>query len=120
MMLASIGHSATIITPRGLAMAKTDAVWIEINPETLPKDIAEAYAQYKEMYKEMKAQRIQFETMLADLTDAPKGKRIVFGYNFGKLSVAIVDDDRKPARATPARQSLADFIATQMAKGHKV
>ena len=95
-------------------MAKTDAVWIEINPETLPKDIAEAYAQYKEIYKEMKAQRLRFETMFADLADAPKGKRIVFGYNFGKLSVALVDDDRKPAKTTPARQSRADFIAAQV------
>ena len=94
-------------------MAKNmDAVWSEINPETLPRSVAEAYAQYKEMYKEMKAQRMIFENMLAEVARVPEGKRIVFGYNFGKLSVALVDDDRKPAKATPARQSLADFIAS--------
>ena len=97
-------------------MAKNmDAVWSEINPETLPSAIREAYALYKEMYKEMKAQRTAFETMLANAAGMPEGKRIVFGYNFGKLSVALVDDDRKPAKATPARQSLADFIASQQA-----
>ena len=45
--------------------------------------------------------------------ELPVGKRMVCGYNFGKLSVAIVDDDRKPAKAQPAKQSLADFLAAQ-------
>ena len=102
-------------------MAKnTDAVWSEINPDTLPSAIGEAYALYKEMYREMKAQRTAFETMLANAASVPEGKRVVFGYNFGKLSVAIVDDDRKPAKATPAKQSLADFIAAQAQAGRRI
>ena len=102
-------------------MAKDNsAVWSEINPDTLPIEIAQAYALYKEMYREMKAQRTQFETMLSNAASVPEGKRIVFGYNFGKLSVAIVDDDRKPAKATPAKQSLADFIASQQAAGRRI
>lgn len=98
-------------------MAKTDAVWTEINPDTLPTEINAAYARYKEMYREMKAQRTEFENSLSSAANVPEGKRLVFGYNFGKLSVAIVDDDRKPAKATPAKQSLADFIASQQASG---
>ena len=101
-------------------MAKDNsAVWSEINPDTLPQEIAAAYALYKEMYRAMKAQRTEFETMLSAQASLPEGKRVIFGYNFGKLSVAIVDDDRKPAKATPAKQSLADFIAAQAAAGRR-
>ena len=68
----------------------------------------------------MKVQRQEFETMLSNAATLPEGKRMIFGYNFGKLSVAIVDDDRKPAKATPAKQSLSDFIASQVAAGKRV
>jgi hypothetical protein len=120
MMRLSIGHGARH-NPTGTNMAKDNtAVWSEINPDTLPAEIAQAYALYKEMYREMKAQRTAFETMLASAASVPDGKRVIFGYNFGKLSVAIVDDDRKPAKATPAKQSLADFIASQASAGRRV
>lgn len=101
-------------------MAKTDAVWTEIKPDTLPTEINAAYAAYKEMYRQMKAQRQAFEAMVSEAAALPEGKRMVFGYNFGKLSVAIVDDDRKPAKNTPAKQSLSDFIASQAQAGRRV
>jgi hypothetical protein len=102
-------------------MAKdNNANWVELDPATLAPEMAAAYAEYKEMYRDMKAQRLRFETMLASAAELPDGKRMVFGYNFGKLSVAIVEDDRKPAKATPAKQSLAEFIAAQMASGSRV
>jgi hypothetical protein len=102
-------------------MAKnTDATWIELDPSSLPGPVKDAYADYKLMYSEMKAKRTLFETALANSAGVPQGKCMVFGYNFGKLSVAIVDDDRKPAKATPAKQSLAEFIAAQQASGKRV
>ena len=109
-------------TPRGLAMvkAKSDAVWFELNVDTLAPELAKAYAEYKELYRQMKAQRLAFETSVSEAAELPEGKRMVFGYNFGKLSVAIVDDDRKPAKASPAKQSLADFIASQASAGRRV
>lgn len=103
-----------------MAKTQSDAVWSEINPDTLPQNMREAYAEYKGYYTMMKAQRLRFETMVSDAAALPEGKRMVFGYNFGKLSVAIVDDDRKPAKATPAKQSLADFIASQASAGRRV
>ena len=119
-MQGSIGHGARH-NPKGNDMAKanSDAVWTEINPETLPEQIKHAYDYYKEMYREMKEQRQCFEKAMADTAELPTGKRMIFGYNFGKLSVAIVDDDRKPAKATPAKQSLADFIASQSEAGKR-
>lgn len=95
------GNHATL-TPRGTLMAKPtnrDATWHTLNPETLPAPIAKAYQTYKASYVEMKEDRNAFETLLADAISPPTGKRVVFGYNFGKLSVAIVDDDRSAKRA---------------------
>ena len=120
MLRLSIGHGARH-NPKGNDMAKAnqDAVWTELNPETLPDSIAVQYIEYKSQYQRMKQARLGFETMLADAANLPTGKRMIFGYNFGKLSVAIVDDDRKPAKATPAKQSLADFIASQSEAGKR-
>ena len=121
-MQSSIGIGPTIEAPRGLAMAKvarTDAVWVEVDVASLPNTAQAAYADYKRIYKDMKAAREGFEQAMSDAASLPEGKRMVFGYNFGKLSVAIVDDDRKPAKATPAKQSLADFIAAQQAQGRR-
>jgi len=102
-----------------MAKANQDATWTELNVDTLAAPFATAYAEYKELYRTMKAKRTEFETMVSDVAALPQGKRMVFGYNFGKLSVAIVDDERKPAKATPAKQSLAYFIAAQQAQGRR-
>lgn len=95
-----------------MTMAKdTSANWQVVNVETLPTAIRDAYDAYKTAYAEMKAERDTFETLmrkaLADAT--PKGKRLAIAYNFGKLSVAMVDDDRK-ASASPKSISLSDLI----------
>lgn len=76
------------------AKAKSDAVWSELNVDSLEAGDLTAYNVYKMLYRQMKEQREVFENGMQRL--APAGKRIIFGYNFGKLSVAIVDDDRKP------------------------
>ena len=93
-------------------VARTDAVWVEINVETLTDGCARLYREYKENYIVMKASRTAFEEAMAAKAALPEGKRMVFGYNFGKLSVAIVADDRKP-KAEAKRQSLSDFLASQ-------
>ena len=92
-------------------MAKDSNVqWSVIHTETLPADISAAYKSYKSAYAAMKDARDEFEIALrAALRDStPKGKRLAIAYNFGKLSVAIVDDDRKSASPKSAI-SLADL-----------
>ena len=114
-LLASIGIGPTIEALRGLAMAKvarTDAVWVEVAVESLPQQAQEAYQYYKSQYTAMKGARETFENAMATQAKLPEGKRMVFGYNFGKLSVAVVADDRKP-KAEAKRQSLADVLAGQ-------
>ncbi len=91
-------------------MAKTStATWTQIDTESLPANIAAAYAGYKDAYATMKRARTMFETELAGVLSVPTGKRAVFGYNFGKLSIAIVDDDKPATKATSA-VSLASLI----------
>lgn len=86
------------------------ATWITIDPASLPTSIAKQYDNYKEAYKEMKAERTAFEEALSSALSPPKGKRVVFGYNFGKLSIAIVDDDTKAAAKPSGAVSLASLL----------
>jgi hypothetical protein len=78
------------------------AIWNTIDPTSLPTAMAKQYTRYKEAYAEMKAERKAFEDAISDTIAPAPGKRVVFGYNFGKLSIAIVDDDTKPKTPTGA------------------
>lgn len=101
-------------------MAKTTstATWQTIDPDTLPVEIYNAYSAYKAAYADMKAVRVKFEQMMAKQVAAPSGKRLVFGYNFGKLSVALVDAE--PAKAdAKGTLSLSAFLASQSAQGKR-
>lgn len=92
--------------------SKTDAVWTQIDTDSLPDTIGSLYHDYKAAYAAMKAARGEFEVKLADCLNVPVGSRAVFGYNFGKLSIAIVPDDTKPKAA-----SSAVSLSTLMRKG---
>jgi hypothetical protein len=97
-------------------MAKdTNAVWSEIDVASLTGEQSAAYEALKVAQRKAGELRTAFETLMNE--DAPEGKKLVFGYRFGKLSAAIVDDDRKPSKASPAKQSLSEFLASQRAAG---
>lgn len=101
-----------------MAKSTTTANWQTLDPETLPEAVRKQYLRYKESYKEMKMDRDAFEQAMRDQAAAPQGKRLVFGYNFGKLSVALVDDDAKPV-AAKGSLSLSAFLAGQTAQGKR-
>lgn len=92
-------------------MANDKANWQNVNVETLPSDLREAYTAYKAAYAEMKGARDRFENGLRGTFSGhtPKGKRLAVAYNFGKLSIAMVDDDAKPKASTKA-VDLSDLI----------
>ena len=96
---------------------KSELSWTEIDPDTLPAAQAAAYADYKALYRKMKAAREAFEASFQSA--APDGKRFVFGYNFGKLSIALADEDRRAKRTATAKASLADFLAAQTQAGRR-
>lgn len=92
------------------------AYWNEIDPATLSAKQATAYEAYKALYRTMKAARVTFETMMQQ--DVPEGYRMVFGYRFGKLSVAIVEAQELALKAqTKSKLSLADFLAAARSSG---
>lgn len=100
-----------------MAVAKQDANWVNIDIDSLPLDTKDAYAAYKAAYQAMKNARGKFEERMA--MDIPQGQRMIFGYNFGKLSVAVVEDDRKAPKAKATTQSLSDFLKSAQANGDR-
>lgn len=101
-----------------MAKSPSTANWQTIDPATLPTQIAKQYANYKAAYVEMKAERKAFEDAVIAMLTIPTGKRAVFGYNFGKLSLALVDDEAKPATAKGSL-SLSAFLSSQAAQGKR-
>lgn len=103
-------------------MAKdTNAVWHELDVDTLSADAKAAYETYKDASRKAAELRTQFEAKMNELADLGKhGQKLVFGYRFGKLSAAIVKDDAKPKSGSPAKLSLADYLKGQQAAGKVV
>lgn len=96
---------------------RTDAQWQTIDPTSLSGEQITTYADYKEAYREMKTKREAFETSMQ--AGVSEGSRMILGYNFGKLSAAIVPDDRKPKAAKATTQSLAEFLVAQANSGRR-
>lgn len=103
-----------------MAKIQSTAVWVELDPTTLSQGCEAAYLRYKALYQQMKAQRIAFEELMNEEAQSeaqvPKGKKMVFGYNFGKLSVAVVDDEGKKATTNKKAQSLSDYLKAQSSR----
>lgn len=72
--------------------------WANLDVDTLPKEAQSAYATYKAAAKIAAEQRTAFETIVTDLVDPKAGEKLIFGYRFGKLSVAIVPADKPKSR----------------------
>ena len=96
----------------------TEANWQDINVASLSDEAQVAYSEYKDAQRKAASLRTEFETMVTASLKLPQGKKMVFGYRFGKLSAALVADDGKKAKAAQAKGSLADFLAAQMGNGH--
>lgn len=95
----------------------TEAVWQDIDVATLSVEMQTAYSEYKDAQRKAAELRTAFEASVTAVLNIPNGKRMVFGYRFGKLSAALVEDDRKQAKPKQAKGSLADFLAAQSAGG---
>lgn len=92
---------------------KTDAVWTTVDVATLPTDTKAKYDAYKAAYLAMKDARNEFEQQMSAVIAPLTGKRVIFGYNFGKLSIAIVDGQVAKPKAAASTQSLSDWIKAQ-------
>lgn len=80
--------------------------WTNIDPSSMPATQQKLYNKYKAQYKLMKEAREAFENSFQEA--APEGKRYVFGYNFGKLAIAL--DVAKNVKTPVKEMSLKDFL----------
>ena len=104
-----------------LPSAEAPLDWNELDPSTLSTPIAKAYAQYVEARREAATLKQAFEdAMNASATSLPATHCLVFGYNFGKLSVAIAPKRKaKTSGASKSATSLADFLAAKRLSGSR-
>jgi len=106
---------SAITTPKPAAPAPkpVDAKpdWTQLDPDTLSPELRKAYDDYKAANKAAHTMRNVFEAMMTNAIDPLDTEKVIFGYNFGKLSIAIVPAD-KPKRRTAA-VSLADYLASK-------
>lgn len=93
-----------------------DLTWVEIDINSLDEAQRMAYDEYKAIYAKMKEARKYFEDEMQEL--APDGKRLVFGYNFGKLSVAVADKAEEKAKPQ-AKQSLGEYLKGMQTAGRR-
>lgn len=96
----------------------SEAQWADIAVETLSVEAQVAYEEYKAAQRKAASLRQAFEDCVTGALSLPVGKRMVFGYRFGKLSAALVEDDRKAKAPKQVKGSLADFLAAQTSNGH--
>lgn len=66
-----------------------DLTWQEINPDTLQPEAAKAYRAYKAQYARAAELRDAFQKEMLRIAELPATHTLRFGYNFGKLSVAV-------------------------------
>ena len=82
--------------------------WTKLDAESLSPDLRKAYDDYRAAAKAAATLRTAFEALMTNAIDPLDTEKVIFGYKFGGLSLAIVPAD-KPKRRTAAI-SLADFI----------
>ena len=87
---------------------KTELEWTQLDPSSLSPELRKAYDAYRDAARHANALREAFERQMTVAIDPLDSEKVVFGYRFGKLSLAIApaDKPRKPSAAV----SLADFI----------
>jgi hypothetical protein len=98
---------------------ETKADWQTIAVDSLDQDHQDNWASMKAAYSLYKQAKEEFEAGMRKASGLEgTGNRLVFGYNFGKLSLAVVPDDGKAKAAAKPALGLAEFIAAQQASGH--
>lgn len=103
-----------------MASEKSELQWCNVNIDSeLSDDCRELYDASKEAYKAYKAARGAFEDAMQTSFGAslPDSQELKFGYNFGKLSVAIGPKTQRKSKSEAPKQTLAEFLAAQAESG---
>jgi hypothetical protein len=90
------------------ATSTTQLDWSEVDMDTLPESAAEAYDAYKAARKAAAEAKAEFELAFTKAArkakKLPDSKKLLFGYNFGKLSIAVTDNVEEPAKASAKKK----------------
>jgi hypothetical protein len=102
-------------------MAKdTQLNWVDMDVDALGDKAKGAYEAYKTAQRAAAELRTQFEAMVnKTVAERMPGKKLVFGYRFGKLSAALVVAEEAKAKPAQGKMSLSDFLAGQAAQGRR-
>ena len=68
---------------------KTELEWTQLDPASLSPDLRKAYDAYKEAARHAESLRKTFEASMTNAIDPLDTEKVVFGYRFGKLSLAV-------------------------------
>ena len=108
-------------------MAKED--WKQVDESTLTAAIgaqqsADVWALYqasKQAYRAYKAERDTFEMAMQEAFKAklPASMELKFGYNFGKLSIAVGPVTERKAQPKAESESLGDWLQAQAQSGQR-
>lgn len=93
--------------------------WITVDVSKISGELQAAYAGMKALYRQYAAAKAEFESaMQAAYGDKlPADKELKFGYNFGKLSIAIGPARERKAKRTQETASLGDWLEAQVQGG---
>lgn len=107
---ARILQAVSAPKPAAPAPAKsTEPEWTALDLDTLSPELRALHADMREAMAVASAKRKAFEAAMILAIDPLDNEKLIFGYRFGKLSVAIVP--ATPAKRTASAASLADFMA---------
>lgn len=98
-------------------MANSD--WNTVEISDLTEQNARLYAEAKAAYRVYKVAKEAFEqAMQAGFAQhLGEGQELKFGYNFGKLSIAV--GEKRERKVAKAKASLTDWLAAQGQGGHR-
>ncbi len=108
-------------------MAKED--WRTLDEQALKRAIGDSngadmwalYEASKTAYRAYKAERDVFEMAMQEAFAEmmPAGQELKFGYNFGKLSIAVGPVTERKAQPKAESESLGDWLASQASSGQR-
>ena len=87
--------------------------WQTVETSELSEALQVLYSESKEAYRAYKAARDRFEDTMRSAYNVGEGNELKFGYNFGKLSVAIGPKVARKAKSEAPKQSLAEWLVQQ-------
>jgi hypothetical protein len=91
----------------------SDLNWQTVDVDELPEHIRKGYEDAKAAYKQYMRLRQEFEdNMQAQFASTlPEGQELKFGYNFGKLSIAV--GPVRVKKQAKAKMSLQNWLKDQ-------